>query len=87
MFNYFNYLKNQIYAGHQKPTSSFSDYEILLLGKKKTFLKERKGGRWREGMEGGKKGEGGDAGMRYFKRRALTDALENHFKLEVILFT
>lgn len=38
-------------------------------------------------MEGGKKGEGGDAGMRYFKRRALTDALENHFKLEVILFT
>ena len=28
------------------------------------------------GREGGKKGEGGDAGMRYFKRRTLTDALE-----------
>lgn len=37
--------------------------------------------------EGGKKKEGGDAGMRYFKRRTLTDALENHFKLEVILST
>ena len=39
------------------------------------------------GREGGKKGEGGDAGMRYFKRRTLTDALENHFKLEVIFST
>lgn len=66
---------------------SFGIISLSKEGKKKTFLKERKGGRWREGMEGGKKGEGGDAGMRYFKRRALTDALENHFKLEVILFT
>ena len=42
---------------------------------------------WKKGREGGKKEEGGDAGMRYFKRRTLTDALENHFKLEVILST
>lgn len=37
--------------------------------------------------EGEKKEEGRDAGMRYFKKRTLTDALENHFKLEVILST